>query len=96
MIAGQRYVPPDLGEEVLDRVSRWVRDPTASWDPLTARQCEILRLICKCLTTPEIAKTLCVSVKTVEADRAEMMRKADVRKVEGLVLYAVRTGLVVP
>jgi DNA-binding NarL/FixJ family response regulator len=46
---------------------------------LTAREQEILELIWDGLQNREIAKNLQISVKTVEAHRANMMRKLRVR-----------------
>jgi DNA-binding CsgD family transcriptional regulator len=44
--------------------------------------------------TKEIASTLEISVKTVEAHRLQLMARLDIHSVPGLVRYAVRNGLV--
>jgi DNA-binding NarL/FixJ family response regulator len=66
----------------------------ASLDSLTARQREILQMIAEGKSTKEIAFVLEVSVKTVETHRAGIMDRLRIRDVAGLVLYAVRHGLV--
>lgn len=66
----------------------------SSIDTLTARQREILQMIAEGKSTKEIAYDLDVSVKTVETHRAALMERLDIRDVAGLVLYAVRHGLV--
>jgi DNA-binding NarL/FixJ family response regulator len=66
----------------------------ASLDSLTARQREILQMIAEGKSTKEIAFVLEVSVKTVETHRAGIMDRLRIHDVAGLVLYAVRHGLV--
>jgi DNA-binding NarL/FixJ family response regulator len=66
----------------------------SSMDALTARQREILQLIAEGKSTKEIAFQLNVSVKTVETHRAALMERLDIHDVAGLVLYAVRHGLI--
>jgi DNA-binding NarL/FixJ family response regulator len=61
---------------------------------LSPRQVEVLRLIAGGLATREIAQRLEVSGKTVEAHRAELMRRLEIRTVAGLVRYALRASLV--
>ena len=64
--------------------------------PLTARQVEILRLLASGHGTKRIAFDLGLSVKTVEAHRAQIMQRLQIRDLPRLVLYAVRHGLVSP
>ncbi len=65
-----------------------------SLDQLTPRQREILQLIAEGKSTKAIAFQLEVSVKTVETHRAALMDRLKINDVAGLVLYAVRHGLV--
>lgn len=67
---------------------------SSSLDVLTARQREILQMIAEGKSTKEIAYGLDLSVKTVETHRAALMERLDIHDVAGLVLYAVRKGLV--
>ncbi|MBD2457694.1 response regulator transcription factor [Nostoc sp. FACHB-87] len=61
---------------------------------LTSRQIEILRLIAKGLSTKEIAESINVSTKTVEAHRVQLMKRLNIHDVVGLVRYADRHGIV--
>jgi DNA-binding NarL/FixJ family response regulator len=68
--------------------------PKESLDGLTARQKEILQMIAEGRTTKEIAFALGVSVKTVETHRAAIMERLGIRDVAGLVVHAIRAGLI--
>ena len=61
---------------------------------LTPRQKEVLQLIAEGHATKEIAERLGVSVKTVEAHRANLMERLEIHDVPGLVRLAIRSGLV--
>ncbi|MCC6461935.1 MAG: response regulator transcription factor [Saprospiraceae bacterium] len=68
-----------------------------TFDPemtLTTREREILELICKECTTPEIAERLFISVRTVDGHRNNLLAKTGARNTAGLVLYALRHSLV--
>jgi len=61
---------------------------------LTRREKEVLTLIVKEHTTEEIAETLFVSAKTVEAHRSNLIQKLGVKNVAGLVRVALEKGLI--
>ena len=63
-------------------------------EKLTPRQIEVLRLMAAGSTTPEIARELGLSAKTVETHRGEIMKRVGIHDIVGLVRYAVRVGLV--
>jgi DNA-binding NarL/FixJ family response regulator len=63
-------------------------------EALTVREREVLKLIAEGNTNHEIADILCVSKKTVESHRANIMRKLDLHDVTELVKYALRKGLI--
>ena len=65
--------------------------PTLS---LTPREKEILSLICKEMTTAEIAEQLFISKRTVEGHRQNLLDKTGVRNTAGLVIYALKNQLV--
>ena len=60
---------------------------------LTGREKEILDLICKQFTTTEIADKLCISPRTVEGHRNNLLLKTESKNVAGLVTYAVKNNL---
>ena len=61
---------------------------------LTEREKEILQLIVSEKTTKEIAEQLCISEKTVETHRGNIMMKLDVKNIAGMVKKAIMQGLV--
>lgn len=61
---------------------------------LTAREKEVLQLICEERTTPEIAEQLFISTRTVEGHRNNLLSKLQCRNTAGLVVVALQEGLV--
>jgi DNA-binding NarL/FixJ family response regulator len=62
-------------------------------ESLTPREREVLKLIVEGNTNQGVAKILGLSRKTVESDRANIMRKLEVHDVTDLVKYAIRKRL---
>lgn len=60
---------------------------------LTRREEEVLNLICRQLTSEEIAEKLFISVKTVNGHRNNLLQKTNSRNVAGLVVFALKNGL---
>ncbi len=61
---------------------------------ITAREKEVLQLICEEFTTVEIANKLYISPRTVEGHRNNLLSKLGCRNTAGLVVNAIRLGLV--
>ncbi|PZR26112.1 MAG: DNA-binding response regulator [Citrobacter freundii] len=60
---------------------------------LSAREKEILSLIVKEFTSEEIASKLCISKKTVDNHRANILEKTNSKSTVGLVKFAIKAGL---
>jgi DNA-binding NarL/FixJ family response regulator len=67
---------------------------TPSWDQLTLREREVLKLIAEGNKNRGIAECLSVSIKTVEKHRSNLMRKLDLHGVSALTKYALDNGLI--
>lgn len=65
-------------------------------DTLTPREIEVLKLVAEGRTSQEIADILVLSVKTVQAHRANSMEKLGLRDITHLVRFAIRHGLIPP
>jgi DNA-binding NarL/FixJ family response regulator len=102
---GRHYLSPAVASAVVEealapRAERSAAAPafadSAAQLLLTPRQIEILTLVVSGRSIKQIAHQLDLSVKTVEAHRAQIMQRLDIRNVPQLVLYAVRQGLITP
>lgn len=62
--------------------------------PLSDREKEIILLICKGMSTLEIADSLCLSKRTVDSHRANILLKTGCRNTASLVVYAIKEKLV--
>ncbi len=60
----------------------------------TERELEIVEQICKEMTNKEIGDKLFLSVRTVEGHRQKILEKMNVKNTVGLVVYAIKNGLV--
>jgi DNA-binding NarL/FixJ family response regulator len=94
--AGSSFLNPTVAAKLIEDYVRRVRGDAgdAGDEPLTAREREVLKLIAEGNTNQEIADVLCLSRKTVESHRANIMRKLDMHDVTELVKYSLRTGLI--
>lgn len=63
---------------------------------LTAREREVVQLLAEAHTSKEIAVRLGVSVKTIDAHRANVMRRLNLHSIAELVRYAVRNKIIEP
>jgi DNA-binding NarL/FixJ family response regulator len=63
---------------------------------LSPREREIAQLLAEAQSNKDIAATLGVSVKTIDAHRANIMRKLNLHSVTELVRYAIREKLIEP
>ena len=61
---------------------------------LTAREIDVLKLICQEKNTQEIADTLFISYNTVETHRGNLLLKVGVKNTAGLVKWAVENEIV--
>jgi DNA-binding NarL/FixJ family response regulator len=61
---------------------------------LTEREQEVLKLICEEKTAAEIGKEIFLSPRSVEGIRQRLIEKVGVRNSAGLVMFAVKNGIV--
>ncbi|MDL2234391.1 response regulator transcription factor [Ruminococcaceae bacterium OttesenSCG-928-L11] len=64
--------------------------------PLTEREMEVLRLMCKHLTSREIAEELFISENTVKYHKANMLAKTGFSKAVDLAFYMISNGWINP
>jgi two-component system, NarL family, response regulator NreC len=95
VVGGAQVLQPIALEAVLHDYLQRVHDPAAHRpaDELTEREREVLKLIAEGNTNQDIAEMLCLSRKTVETHRGNIMEKLNLHKAADLVKYAIREGL---
>jgi len=91
---GETFLSPAVSTKMINRL---VRPPTLKGAPLkllTARQIQILRMIAAGMSAKEVAYELDLSDRTVIAHRSQIMERLNIHDLAGLVLFAVKHGLV--
>jgi two-component system response regulator NreC len=96
VLSGRHYISPEISEKVIEGYldGKKTLKSRTSWETLTQREREILKLIAEGYKNKDIAEDLCISVKTVEKHRANLMEKLDLHNVQALTAFAIERGLV--
>ncbi|MEX5218741.1 MAG: response regulator transcription factor [Nitrospira sp.] len=93
VLSNRRYVSPQVAPEVREIVEhQWMR-PEGFTGRLTDRQVEVLRLLASGYAAKEIARSLNVSLKTVEFHKANITKKLGLKTASDLTKYAIAQGL---
>ncbi|WP_462268465.1 response regulator [Desulfobacter sp.] len=97
LLSGKTYISPGITGTVMEGFldGRRKLKKTTAWDSLTQREREVLKLVAEGYTSKEIAGFLCISPKTVERHRSNIMNKLDLHNVSELTTFAIEKGLVV-
>lgn len=97
VVMNRIYLSPGITEVVVEEL---LRNPPAreqkaprNSSVLTARQREIIQLIAEGKSTREISCALCLSIKTVETHRRQIMEKLGIYSIAELTKYALSEGL---
>jgi DNA-binding NarL/FixJ family response regulator len=93
---GETFLSPAVSKAVINSYLGAANVGSALMETLTPRQREILQLLAEGKSTKETAFLLNLSVKTVEAHRAQIMQRLGIHDLAGLVRFAIRAGLVMP
>ena len=96
VMKGESYLDSPVAAHI---VEEFVRLPSAGLvgaegQAVTEREGQILRLIVDGLTNKQIAEKLCISPKTVENHRTNIMAKLGLHDVIDMVKYAISSGLI--
>jgi DNA-binding NarL/FixJ family response regulator len=91
--AGDAVFTPGLAGLVLGEYHRLASGPDPATPRLTDRETEILRLVAKGLTYPQIAEQLVLSVRTVQNHVQNTLSKLQLHNKAQLVRYALEQGL---
>ncbi|MDB6064903.1 MAG: LuxR family transcriptional regulator [Pedosphaera sp.] len=95
--AGNAFFSPSIAKRLRDHY----REAFASGQPvkkrthfLTSRESEVLQLIAEGQPNKQIASELCISIKTVEKHRQQLMNKLNIHDIAGLTRHAVSKGII--
>lgn len=96
VLDGKTYISPGIADNVMEGYIEERRrlKTTSSWDTVTQREREVLKLLAEGYLNREIAEFLHISIKTVEKHRANIMNKLDLHNASALTAYAIEKGLV--
>jgi DNA-binding NarL/FixJ family response regulator len=96
--SGEYFLDSSISHEVIAKLMnspvKEAKVSDAGYGKLTSREQEIMRMLAEGASKGQIAEQLCISVKTVENHRANIMRKLDIHSAMELVRYAARLGLI--
>ena len=96
VLSGKYFISPGISEKLIGGYLQGKKTLkiTTPWETLTQRERGILKLIAEGYKNKEIADYLCISVKTVEKHRANLMQKLDLHNISDLTAFAIGKGLI--
>lgn len=96
VLDGKPYISPSISGKLVEAFlqdSKFI--PAArSAGTLTSRERQVVKLIAEGYKNKEIAKLLCISIKTVEKHRANVMKKLDLHNASAITAYALEKGII--
>ena len=95
VLNGKPYWSPDISNKEITGYlgSDKVDAPKTTWDTLTHRERVVLKLVAEGHSNKYVADYFCLSVKTVEKHRSNLMKKLDLHNASMLTMYAIEKGL---
>jgi DNA-binding NarL/FixJ family response regulator len=96
VLNGKSFLSPDVSEKVINGYLAGgdIAHTGTAGDRLTLREREVLKLVAEGHGNKHIAGYLCLSIKTVEKHRSNMMKKLGLHSTAGVTAYAIEKGLV--
>ena len=93
---GNAFFSPSIAKRLRDRCRQALVNgqPVRKASELTTREAEVLQLIAEGFSNKQIAGELCISIKTVEKHRQQVMNKLNIHDVAGLTRFAISRGMV--
>ena len=96
VMTGESYFSPGVSAKVIEGYleGKNSRKSVTTWETISQREREVLKLIAEGYKNKEIAEDLNISIKTVEKHRESLMRKLDLHNAAALTVFAMEKGLV--
>jgi DNA-binding NarL/FixJ family response regulator len=92
VMAGKNYFSQEILSGLLNSINR--KNQPQKNTGLSERETEVLYQICKGLSNQEIADVLHISKRTVDKHRENILSKSGTKNTAGLVMYAIKNGVV--
>jgi len=96
VVEGESYFSNELLRKIISGMNKKSHETVPEKDGLSAREIEVLGLICEGLTNEEIGDKLCISAQTVKGHRSNLLAKTNCKNSASLVMYAIKNKLVQP
>jgi DNA-binding NarL/FixJ family response regulator len=95
VVAGQSYLSPQIASVLLEGITKDGSFPVVDRlsETFTQRERQVLQLLVEGNSAKQIASHLGLSIKTIEANRRQVMGKTKVNNLADLTKYAIRHGL---
>ena len=90
---GHEYLDPGVTRNVNEYIQKST-PRQSSYDRLSPREREVLKLVAEGLSVKEIAVRLNVGAKTVDTHKYNLMTKLDIHNAAGLIRYAIQNKVV--
>jgi len=96
VLEGKRYLGPGLGPKVIEGYTNGgtVLKGKSTVGSLTDREREVLQLLAEGYRNKNISAKLCISVKTVEKHRSNIMAKLRLHNAAALTAFALEHGII--
>ncbi|HLN19740.1 MAG TPA: response regulator transcription factor [Bacteroidales bacterium] len=96
VITGENYFSQKILHNIIVNMNnvKTFKKSSADEIKLTRRENEILTLICQGLSNQEISDKLCLSLRTIEGHKSNLLSKTGVKNSISLVMYAMKHHLV--
>ncbi|MBN2635888.1 MAG: response regulator transcription factor [Prolixibacteraceae bacterium] len=94
LVTNEFYFPPDISKLLLLNMQHRKKNEENPVPELSAREREVLELICKENTAQEIADLLSISKRTVEGHRRNLLGKTGTKNMAGLVVFALKNKII--
>jgi two-component system response regulator NreC len=91
---GGKYMSPEALKGIVERYVDGSKPAGTSYDLLTGREREVLKLLAEGLSTKEVAARLGLSAKTIDVHKTNLMRKLDIHGRAELIRWAIQNKLV--
>ncbi len=94
VLNGRTYLSQEVSEQIVSGY-KGTANPRAqsTWQSLSTREREVLKLVAEGNTNKMISSLICISIKTVEKHRSNLMKKLNIHNSAALTAFAIEKGL---